>query len=121
MCNGLGIDLCEVTRMEKHLSDDRFLTRYFTEDEIRYVRSKGKNAAQTLAGLFAAREALGKALGTGIDFDLRESEVCHDASGRPFYRLHGNLAERTAGCCFMLSISHEAGMAAAVCIQQPAG
>ena len=118
MFDGLGLDLCEVARMERHLSDERFLIRFFTDDEIQYIRSKGQGAAQTLAGMFAAREALGKALGTGLDFNLKEAEVCHDSTGRPFYRLSGRLAERTAGSRFLLSISHDAGIAAAICVMQ---
>ena len=65
MCKGLGMDLCEIARMEKQLRDDRFLARFFTPGEIEYVRSRGAGAAATLAGLFAPREALGKALGGG--------------------------------------------------------
>lgn len=118
MCIGLGIDVCEISRMEKRLLDGRFLQRYFTDDEIAYIRSRGKGAAQTMAGLFAAREALGKALGTGIDFDLKEAEICHDPSGHPSYRLTGRLAERTAGERFLLSITHDGGVAAAVCIRE---
>lgn len=116
MCNGLGIDLCEIARMEKLMADDRFMKRWFTPDEIRYVNSKGKGAAQTLAGLYAAREALAKALGSGIDFDLKEAEICHTPAGSPYFRLSGSLAERTSDCRVLLSITHDGGVAAAVCI-----
>ena len=118
MCIGLGIDICEIARMEKRLDDGRFLSRYFTDDEIAYIRSRGKGAAQTMAGLFAAREALGKALGTGIDFELKEAGIVHDPSGRPVFHLTGRLAERTAGERFLLSITHDGGVAAAVCIRE---
>ncbi len=118
MCTGLGIDICEISRMEKRLEDGRFLKRYFTDDEIAYICSRGKGAAQTMAGLFAAREALGKALGTGIVFDLKEAEILHDPSGLPFYHLTGLLAEKTAGERFLLSITHDGGVAAAVCIRE---
>jgi len=63
MCKGLGLDLCEIARMETLLENQHFLERYFGEEEISYIRSKGRNAAQTLAGIFAAKEALAKALG----------------------------------------------------------
>lgn len=116
MCKGLGIDICEIARMEKLMADDRFIKRWFTPDEIAYVQSKGKGAAQTLAGLYAAREALAKALGSGIDFDLKEAEILHTPAGTPFFRLTGSLAERTAGDRILLSITHDAGVAAAVCI-----
>ncbi len=116
MCKGLGLDLCEVARMEKMLADSRFLSRYFTPGEIDYIHSRGKNAAQTLAGLFAAREALAKALGTGIDFDLREAEVCHTDSGAPFFRLSGSLKDRLGQDRLLLTITHDGGIAAAVCL-----
>ena len=120
MCKGIGLDLCEIARMDRHLSDERFLNRYFTDREIAYIRSRGKQAAQTLAGFFAAREALGKALGGGIDFNLKEAEILHSDSGQPFYHLTGDLARRTAGDCFFLSISHDGGIAAAVCLLESA-
>ena len=116
MCKGFGMDLCEIARMEKQLRDDRFLARFFTPGEIEYVRSRGAGAAATLAGLFAAREALGKALGGGIDFELKEAEVCHTESGAPYFRLSGRLKERVGKGRLFLSISHDGGMAAAVCL-----
>ena len=116
MCKGLGLDLCEIARMEKLLQDGRFLSRFFTDKEKEYVLSRGKGAASTLAGLFAAREALGKALGGGIDFDLKEAEVCHSESGAPYFRLSGSLKDRIGNSRVFLSISHDGGMAAAVCL-----
>ncbi len=116
MVKGLGLDVCEITRMEQLLDDDRFLVRYFTGEEINYIRGKGRSAAQSAAGLFAAREALAKALGTGIDFDLRECAVRHTDSGRPFYSFSGALSERLGSDRALLSISHDGGVAAAVCI-----
>ena len=115
---GLGLDICEVRRMEKYVQDDRFISRFFTDEEAAYIRSRGVSAAQTLAGMFASREALGKAIGKGIDFDMKEAEIRHDAYGRPYYHLNGQLAERMAGDRFLLSITHDGGIAAAVCIRE---
>ena len=120
MCKGLGLDLCEIARMEKLLRDDRFLRRFFTPEEAEYVRSRGAGAARTLAGLFAAREALGKALGGGIDFDLKEAEICHTEAGAPFFRFSGALKERIGNSRVFLSVSHDGGMAAAVCLVESA-
>ena len=117
MVKGLGLDLCEISRMEKLLENDRFLNRYYTEEETGYIRSKGKNAAQTAAGIFAAKEALTKAVGTGITFDLREISITHDEAGRPIYRLTGKAAEIGNGDRFLLSVSHDGGIAAAVCVR----
>ncbi len=118
MIRGIGLDLCAVARMEKLKENERFLSRYFTENEREYVRHRGQGAGQTLAGLFAAKEALGKALGTGIIFDLREAEIVHDAEGKPEYRLHGRTAETAGEDHFYLSISHDGGVAGAVCIRE---
>ena len=116
MVRGVGLDLCEIGRMEKLLQDGRFLERYFTPGEIAYIRSRGKSAAATLAGLFAAREALGKALGGGLDFEMKEAEVCHTEAGAPYFRLSGRLKERVGDSRLFLSVSHDGGMAAAVCL-----
>ncbi len=120
MCKGLGLDVCEIARMEKLLEDDRFLARFFTPAEAEYIRSRGVGAARSMAGLFAAREALGKALGSGLDFDLKEAEICHTESGAPCYRLSGRLKERVGDDRLLLSISHDGGVAAAVCLIESA-
>ena len=118
MCKGLGLDLCEITRMDKLLKDGRFLSRYFTEAS--YVRSRGAGAAASLAGLFAAKEALGKALGCGIGFELREAEIRHSETGAPYYRLSGSLKERVGDARLLLSVTHDGGVAAAVCVIETA-
>ena len=120
MVKGLGLDLCEISRMDKLLENDRFLNRYYTEEEKTYIRSKGINAAQTAAGIFAAKEALTKAVGTGIAFDLREIGISHDDAGRPVYRLTGKALELGKGDRFELSVSHDGGIAAAVCVRNAA-
>ena len=115
MCKplGLGIDLCEISRMEKLLADDRFLSRYFTQQEAEYIRSRGALAAQSMAGIWAAKEAALKAMGTGIRFSMKDVEILHDEMGAPVCRLHG-AAAGMGGC--MVSITHEGGIAAAVCV-----
>ena len=117
MCKGLGLDICEISRMEKMLMNEPFLNRYCTEDEISYIKAKGKGAAQTLAGIFAAKEAFSKALGTGITFSLKDVCVIHDSAGRPGYALRGTAAELGKGDTFLLSVTHDGGVAAAVCIR----
>ena len=118
MIRGLGLDLCEISRMEKLLGDERFLKRYFNEEEISYIRSKGRNAAQTFAGIYAAKEALAKALGTGITFELKDICIRHDEAGTPVYALTGKAEELGRGDRFLLSITHEGGTAAAICIRE---
>ena len=118
MIRGIGLDLCEISRMERLAGDERFLNRYFTGDEIAYIRTKGKSAAQTMAGIFAAKEALTKALGTGITFDLKEIGISHDEAGMPGYSLAGRAEELGGGNRFWLSITHDGGIAAAVCVRE---
>lgn len=110
---GIGVDLCGVARMQPLLSNDRFLTRYFTADETAYVRSKGASGAATLAGLYAAKEAVCKALGTGIAFPLRDIEITHTPQGQPRVALRGEGAAVAGGGDFHLSISHEGDTAVA--------
>ena len=122
MISGIGIDLCEIARMEKLLSDGRFLARFFSAEERSYIQGKGKTAAQSMAGIYAAKEALAKALGAGIvSADLWAVEVTHDKYGAPAYELQGEyarLAEDKRISSFHLSITHDGGMAAAVCVAE---
>lgn len=113
---GVGIDLCDIGRMEKMTEHETFLARYFTEGERAYLRAKGATAAQSLAGLFAAKEAVCKALGTGIVFPLKDIEITHTAAGQPAAVLRGEALSRALGGEMLLSITHEGGMAAAVAI-----
>ena len=120
MIKGLGLDLCETARMEKLLQEERFLQRYFSETEAAYIRSRGKGAPQTMAGIFAAKEALAKALGTGIAFELKDVGVKHSEDGQPYYALTGEAAGLAGDDRFILSISHDGGMAGAVCVRESA-
>ena len=119
MIAGIGIDLCEISRMEKLLENEHFLTRYFSNEEREYISGKGKSGAQSMAGIYAAKEALVKALGCGIvTADLGTVNVTHDKYGKPIYVLQGEyarLAEDKRISSFYLSITHDGGMAAAVC------
>ena len=119
---GIGIDLCEIARMEKLLEkDDSFLRRYFTAEEQEYVKARGQMAAQSMAAMFAAKEAFVKALGIGIGggVPLLDVAVIHEQGGRPAYRLTGAALEKMnslgAGRAW-LSLTHEAGLAGAVAV-----
>ena len=89
----VGIDIIEVERVRKVYEHhgERFLKRVFTEAEVRQCRGK----ANRLAGRFAAKEAISKALGTGLHgVSWREMEVVQLRSGRPTVTLHGNAKRR---------------------------
>ena len=117
----VGIDIIEVGRVQKVFErhGERFLKRVFTEAEIWQCRGK----ATRLAGRFAAKEAISKALGTGIHgVAWREMEIVQLRSGRPTVRLHGNAkrrAELLGLSAFDISIADlkEFSIAVAVAIQ----
>ncbi len=84
----VGIDIIEVDRVRKVYEHhgERFLRRVFSDDEVRQCRGK----VTRLAGRFAAKEAISKALGTGMrGVKWREMEIVQLRSGRPTVRLHG--------------------------------
>lgn len=119
MIRGLGCDVCAISRMRKSIENPRFLERFFTEEERGYIAARSQDA-QTAAGLFAAKEAFVKALGTGFDCLMPgDVAVSHDGQGAPFYLL--NEKTRTAmglrGAEYAhLSISHDGDTAMAVAI-----
>ncbi len=125
MIAGIGIDLCRVSRMAELYQDGRFLRRYFAEEEQAYIHSRGKGSAQSMAGIFAAKEALVKAFGTGITgMELKDICVLHDSCGAPYYDLRGQYAEAAAArgiSHVFLSITHEEDTAAAVAVAEKNG
>ena len=111
MMVGVGLDLCQISRMEEAITHPRFFQRVFSENERQYLASRGKLAGQSAAGLYAAKEAYLKALGTGINTaDLASVEIDHDGRGQPYYR------RPETGTDAYLSISHDGDTAAAVCV-----
>ena len=111
-----GIDLCGVPRMAEAMAHVHFLERVFTPEERAWAAGKGAQEAASLAGLWAAKEALCKALGTGIAFPLTDIRVEHTDTGAPFYVLSGKAEAVCRGWSLSLSVSHEGDMAAAVCV-----
>lgn len=122
MIVGVGLDVCDIARMEKLLIDGKFLGRFFSLEEQEYIENKGKMAAASMAGIFAAKEALVKALGTGFTSgNLSDICVLHDKCGAPYYDLRGAYAAHAAQrsiTALHLSISHDGGIAAAVAIAE---
>jgi holo-[acyl-carrier protein] synthase len=97
MIVGSGIDLIEIPRIQHSVDryGERFLDRVYTAAEKAYCLSK-RNAAESFAARFAAKEAGAKALGTGISQGVNwlEIEVVREPSGRPSLRFHGRAEER---------------------------
>jgi len=96
---GIGVDRIRIARVRRALErhGERFVARVFTEAETAQARRKG-NPARRHAMLFAAKEAVAKALGTGFRQGVapRHIETLHEAGGRPVVRLHGGAAEAAA-------------------------
>lgn len=113
-----GIDLVEVSRIERSLSKPGFMKRVFSENECSIINSK-KNPAQTAAGHFCAKEAFSKSIGTGISgFALKEVEVRRDAQNAPYFYFTGKALEivQKSGYHFSVSITHTVAYANAVVI-----
>ena len=116
---GLGVDLCEVPRVERAVSrhGDRFLSRVFRGGELRRPRSS-PGFAEHAAGLFAAKEAAMKALGTGLrGVAFREVAITRVPGGPPRLALYGRAAARAAAlgvAAAHVTITHTREMAAAV-------
>ncbi len=110
-----GVDIIEVERVERTVErlGERFLRRIFTDGEIDHCGDR----YESLAALFAAKEAVSKALGTGIKgMSFTDIEVTHDELGKPYLRLHGNaahLADEIGLTEWSISLSHTRDMAVA--------
>lgn len=122
MIVGLGTDIVEIVRIgriiERH--GDHFLTRVFTDGEIRYCQQR-KEYLQHYAGRWAAKEAVMKVLGTGFvrGIGWKDIEVTVHPSGQPQIVLHGGVRDfaRELGIeSVLVSISHCRSYATATAI-----
>ncbi len=107
---GLGVDIIEINRIEKAVERHKnFLARIFTENEIEYFNKKNMRA-ETIAGYFAAKEAIGKAMGTGIyEGNWKNIEIIKDDFGKPSAIFYGSTKEYIESKGFndiIISISH---------------
>lgn len=107
-----GVDIVKVSRIEDLMNKNKndFLNRVFTKKEIEYIEERN-NSPQTVAGLFAAKEAISKLLGTGIGkVNFKHIEIVHDKRGRPCVLLHdkGEEISKELNIKYIqISISHE--------------
>ena len=90
----IGIDIVEIHRIKDIMQKNpRFLDTIFTENEMKYFKSTGFKA-ETIAGNFAAKEAVSKSIGTGIrNFNFRDIEVIRDEIGKPIVKTYNNLRQ----------------------------
>lgn len=111
----IGVDIVSIERI-KHFKErfgDKALTKFLTLEEIALVKSDA-----SLAGFFAAKEAISKALGLGISqtcgfFDIK---LYKDAKNAPYFTLSRHLIEMFSITDTSLSITHDNGFAIAVAV-----
>ena len=127
MIAGIGADLVDIARIQALLDrhGERFLRRVYTEAETAYAM-RGANKAERLAGRFAVKEAVMKALGTGKSQGIlwRDVETLRARSGKPEVHLHGQavrLVKLRGGGVVHVSITHDGGKAVAFVILEKAG
>jgi holo-[acyl-carrier protein] synthase len=120
MILGLGVDVVHVGRIRHWESVPGLVERFFHPDEAADARRRGAGESLSLAARFAAKEAFGKALGTGLaGIRLGDIQVVNDASGRPEIVLHGSALARlgaVGGARVHVSLTHENENAIAIAI-----
>jgi holo-[acyl-carrier protein] synthase len=120
MIRGIGLDAVNIERLKSWEDDEAMLTRFFHPDELEGARKRAGLTVASLAARFAAKEAFGKALGTGLaGFSLREVCVLNDQHGRPDLHLYGRARAALAsvgGKRTFVSLTHEHDYAIAVVI-----
>ena len=117
---GCGVDVVELERFRASVrrGGARFLQRIFTEAELAYSRARKRTTLLHLAGRFAAKEAVLKALwqlNPRATLTMKQVEVCNDRLGRPRAVLHG----RASGVAVHISLSHvkTVAVASAIAVQ----
>jgi holo-[acyl-carrier protein] synthase len=122
MVIGVGCDIIEIERISRAIARAAFVRRVYTADEIAYCQSRGQQAAASFAARFAAKEAVLKALGTGLrGGKLQEIAVTNNALGRPEVRLSGyfaGLAGQLGVKNIRISLSHSKDMAMAYVVME---
>ena len=116
---GIGVDLCSISKIEKCITQNpRFLQKYYSPSEQRYLEHKNQSKFQSAAAMFAAKEAFLKAFGLGIgELSFAEISLEHEPSGRPYIQLSGkakNHFESHHAKSIHVALSHEGDMAVAI-------
>lgn len=109
MIKGIGIDIIEVCRIENSIRNPKFVNKIFTAKEQEYLLKRNMNKL-TAAGMFSAKEAVSKALGTGFGkVKWTDIEILKEAGGKPYAVLHGAAAQTLksmGGTRVFVSIAH---------------
>lgn len=125
MIVGIGTDIVEMDRIKKilEINKDGFLNKIFTDEELKFLEERNMRT-EFVAGRYAAKEAVSKALGTGIrGFSFKDIQVFNDDLGKPYVVLTGGADEirmRLESGKIHLSISHGRDNAIAYAILEEA-
>ena len=120
MIVGIGNDIIEIERIEKAISKESFKDKIYTQRELENIKKRG-NRAETYAGVFSAKEAISKAIGTGVrEFSLTDLEILNDDLGKPYVvvseKLDKILRNKKEDYQIEISISHSKKYAIAMAI-----
>ena len=117
MITGTGVDITEVRRLKQAVQKwgDDFLNRIFTELELKHAKNRGTSIYQHLAGRFAAKEAVFKALGNK-DLNWKDVQILNDKDGKPLCVLLNGKGRKVD---VQISISHVKTYAVASAIVTP--
>lgn len=122
MIVGIGCDIIEIERIARAIKSESFIRRVFTAEEAAYCQRRGQQAAASFAARFAAKEAVLKALGTGLrEGSLQEIAVENDGLGKPLVQLSGHfamLAKQLGVKNIQISLSHSRELATAYVIME---
>lgn len=117
-----GVDIIEIDRLRKSIEDlQGFRDRVFTEGEISYCEKRSRAKYESYAARFAAKEAVLKALGTGLSDGLewKQIEVLNDEKGKPYVLLYQKVLETfntMGGKSIDISLSHSGELAVAYAV-----
>ena len=120
MIVGIGNDIIEIERIEKAISKEGFKDKIYTQRELENIKKRG-NRAETYAGVFSAKEAISKAIGTGVrEFSLTNLEILNDDLGKPYVvvseKLDKIIKSKKKDYQIEISISHSKKYATAMAI-----
>ena len=120
MIVGIGNDIIEIERIEKAILKEGFKNKVYTERELENIEKRG-NRMETYAGIFSAKEAISKAIGTGVrEFSLIDLEILNDDLGKPYVvvseKLDKILKTKKEDYQIEISISHSRKYATAMAI-----
>ncbi len=125
MIVGLGLDIIEIQRLRAAIDrhEERFVERVFTAAECGAANARRRSRIEFLAGRWAGKEAVAKALGCGFGAGCgwQDVEILNDEYGKPTVELTGNAqltAKRLGIASLMMTISHEVHYAVAVALAE---